>query len=179
LREAALGSDSGTPPLWAGDVTAFEALYDSHHRLVFGIAHRISQNQRTAEDVTQVVFLKLWRARGLFSDGNLAGWLARVTRNYTLDVLRRRHLSDVSLSDEDITATRNTCDPFEAVCLRHAVFEALEQLPREQCEVLELGFFGGLTHVEISRQTGVPLGTVKTRIRCGLQRLGALIAGDL
>ncbi len=76
------------------DAGAFEALYDSYHRLVYGIAARILHDEMAAEDVTQSVFLKLWSAPDAFQGGNFGAWLARVSRNRALDVLRSRALRE-------------------------------------------------------------------------------------
>jgi RNA polymerase sigma-70 factor (ECF subfamily) len=130
-----------------------------------------------AEDITQAVFLKIWSAPSVFRGGNFAAWIARVTRNRAFDVLRSRALrSEDALSDEIPVD-----DAIEDTALAHLnaerVRDAMAQLPREQREPIELGFFGGITHEEIARQTGLPLGTVKTRIRTGLRKLRSALEG--
>jgi RNA polymerase sigma-70 factor (ECF subfamily) len=153
------------------DADAFEALYDAHHRLVYGIALRMLGDASAAEDVTQAVFFKVWSSPELFRSGNFAAWIVRVTRNRALDLLRSR-------------ATRNESELPEALPEREAIEDiafaridaarvraALAALPAEQREPIELGFFGGITHEEISRRSGIPLGTIKTRIRSGLRKL--------
>jgi RNA polymerase sigma-70 factor, ECF subfamily len=161
----------------ARDAGAFETLYDEYHRLVYGIAIRMLGSATAAEDVTQAVFLKVWSSPDLFRGGNFAAWIARVARNRALDVLRSHDaqpkeelsdalpesetLEDVAFADLDASLVRN----------------ALQTLPPEQREPIELGFFGGITHEEIARRTGVPLGTVKTRIRMGLRKLRSALEG--
>jgi RNA polymerase sigma-70 factor (ECF subfamily) len=158
------------------DAAAFEALYDAHHRLVYGIAIRILGDAGAAEDVTQAVFLKIWTAPDRFESGNFAGWIARVARNQALDVLRRKSNSETELSEampnSDLLEEQVFSD-IDAARVR----DALAQLPSEQREPIELGFFNGITHAEIARQTGIPLGTIKTRIRTGLRRLRSSLEG--
>ena len=156
----------------ARDASAFEQLYDTYHRLVYGIALRVLGDRAGAEDVTQAVFLKLWSSPELFRTGNFGAWLARVARNRSLDALRRRMHSDEHV-DADAPAEQAVDDEVLAGLEGAHVRAALEQLPREQREPIELGFFSGLTHEEIAQRTGAPLGTVKTRIRSGLRRLRA------
>jgi RNA polymerase sigma-70 factor (ECF subfamily) len=155
----------------ARDAQALEALYDGYHRLVYGLALRVLTDAGLAEDVTQAVFLKLWSDPHAFRGGNFAAWIARVARNKALDVARSRRLRELS----ELPAPLPAQDAAEDTALTHveaeAVRAALAQLPSEQREPIELGFFGGITHAEIARRTGIPLGTVKTRIRSGLRRL--------
>ncbi len=160
----------------ARDSAAFESLYDAHHRLVYGIAIRILGDTSAAEDVTQAVFLKVWTAPDRFESGNFAGWIARVARNLALDALRRKSRSETELSeampDSDFLEECVFSD-LDAASVRRA----LAQLPPEQREPIELGFFAGITHAEIARRTGIPLGTIKTRIRTGLRQLRNALEG--
>lgn len=162
----------------ARDATAFEALYDAHHRLVYGVAMRMLGDVAAAEDVTQTIFLKIWSAPHLFESGNFAGWLVRMTRNRALDVLRSK-----SYRHEELPETQPADDMLEETAFAHIdagrVRAALEQLPQEQRELIELGFFGGVTHEEMARQSGIPLGTVKTRIRAGLRKLRTSLQGTV
>jgi len=160
----------------ARDAAAFERLYDAYHRLVYGVAMRVLGERSGAEDVTQAVFMKVWNAPEKFASGNLAGWLVRVARNSALDLLRNRSRQPVELPEHSALDDGPEAEVFarlDALSVR----SALEQLPPEQREPIESGFFGGLTHEEIARNSGVPLGTVKTRIRSGLLRLRATLDG--
>lgn len=153
------------------DVAAFEAIYDSYHRLVYGIAVKMLGEPMAAEDLTQAVFLKLWSSPGSFQGGNFSAWISRVARNRALDVLRGRALHGEGALPPDV-AIEGALD--EAVLARldgERVRLALATLPEEQRAPIELGFFGGVTHEEIARRTATPLGTVKTRIRMGLRKL--------
>ncbi len=155
----------------ARDVDAFERLYDGYHRLVFGIALRIAHDAALAEDVTQSIFLTLWSTPEAFRDGNFAAWLSRVSRNRTLDALRSRAARPAAEIPADLPAEGSTETLVFARIDAQRVRGALSALSDEQRTPIELGFFGGITHEEIARRTGIPLGTIKTRIRAGLRRL--------
>lgn len=160
------------------DADAFEALYDAYHRLVYGVAFRMLGDAASAEDVTQAVFLKIWSAPDLFAAGNFAGWIVRITRNRALDVLRSKSRNLGELPEQQ-PATDDLEENAFAAIDANLVRAALKQLPAEQREPIELGFFGGVTHEEIARRTSVPLGTVKTRIRSGLRRLRSVLEGTV
>ncbi|GAC1659760.1 MAG: sigma-70 family RNA polymerase sigma factor [Vulcanimicrobiaceae bacterium] len=159
------------------DAVAFELLYDGYHRLVYGIALRILGDASGAEDVTQAVFLKLWSSPNLFAKGNFGAWIARVARNRSLDIVRSRAVR----SESEMPEAMPVDDALEDVAFAHIDAErvrtALGQLPADQRKAIELGFFGGITHEEIAQQTGIPLGTIKTRIRTGLRKLRMQLDG--
>jgi RNA polymerase sigma-70 factor (ECF subfamily) len=161
----------------ARDADAFEVLYDEYHRLVYGLAIRVLSDPLVAEDVTQAVFLKVWSSPTLFRGGNFAAWIARVTRNRAYDLLRSRAIRDEREIPESLPAEDAIEDTALANVTAERVRGALAQLPPEQRELIELGFFGGVTQEEIARQTGLPLGTIKTRIRTGLRRLRSALEG--
>ena len=160
------------------DASAFEALYDGYHRLVYGVAYRMLGDAASAEDVTQSVFLKVWTSPELFATGNFSGWIVRVARNRALDLLRSKARNydelPAALPDDDALEERAF-----ATLDASRVREALALLPPDQRQPIELGFFGGVTHEEIARRSGVPLGTVKTRIRSGLRRLRSALEGTV
>jgi RNA polymerase sigma-70 factor (ECF subfamily) len=159
------------------DAGAFEALYDGYHRLVYGVALRVLSDPGSAEDVTQAVFLKLWSNPDAFQSGNFGAWLVRVARNRAVDVLRAR----ASRPEGEISEALASEDALEDTALAkldaEEVRRALARLPEEQRKLIELGFFAGATHHEMARTTGLPLGTVKTRIRSGLRRLRSALEG--
>ena len=155
----------------ARDVDAFEQLYDGYHRLVFGIALRIASDAALAEDVTQAIFLKLWSSPDTFREGNFAAWLSRVTRNRTLDAVRSRASRPLEEIPADVPAEASTDATVFARIDAQRVRGALSTLSEEQRTPIELGFFAGITHEEIAQRTGIPLGTIKTRIRTGLRRM--------
>ena len=159
------------------DADAFEALYDEYHRLVYGVALRMLGDASAAEDITQAVFLKVWSAPDLFRSGNFGAWIARVARNRALDVLRSRASHQELELPQSLPETEAIEDAAFARLDRARVHEALDRLPSEQRQPIELGFFDGITHEEIARRTGIPLGTIKTRIRSGLRKLRTALDG--
>ena len=153
------------------DPAAFESLYDGFHRLVFGIAQRMLADPTAAEDLTQAVFLKVWANPDAFRGGNFGAWIARVARNRALDVLRARSARPEAEIPADLGSDHDLDDAVLSKIEGERVRAALTALPEEQRMPIELGFFAGVTHEEIARRTGTPLGTVKTRIRSGLRKL--------
>ncbi len=169
--------------LTAGDISALEVLYDRYSTLVFSVSLRVLYDRQLAEDVTQEVFLRLWRRPQSFdpSRGRLLSWLMSVTRNRAID--ERRKLSRRARSEDpaddplpDRSDADGRDDPQLALALtelRWKVREAMRSLPPAQRQVIELGYFSGLTQVEIADRTGLPLGTVKTRVRLAMNKLRA------
>jgi RNA polymerase sigma-70 factor, ECF subfamily len=161
----------------ARDSDAFEALYDAYHRLVYGVALRLLNDPASAEDVTQAVFLKLWSSPESFREGNFSGWLVRVTRNRALDLVRAR----AAHPQVELPESMPEQDALEDTAFAHlngeSVRRALEQLAEPERMLIQLGFFGGLTHQELARRTDTPLGTVKTRIRSALRKLRTALDG--
>jgi RNA polymerase sigma-70 factor, ECF subfamily len=155
----------------ARDTSAFESLYDAYHRLVFGIGLRMLGDPSMAEDLTQTVFMKIWTAPEAFRGGSFVAWVSRVARNRALDVLRSRAIHPEIEFPADLPLEGALDDDVFARIDSQLVRDALATLPTEQRGLIELGFFGGVTHQELARRTDTPLGTVKTRIRTGLRRL--------
>lgn len=166
----------------ARDETALEALYDRYGGLVYTLALRIVGDRELASEVLQDTFLRCWRRVEQYdaSRGRVAAWLMGVARNRAIDVLRsRQHRSRSEHGAATLPGDPGEPaqpDASDAVALRHAVTSALEALPSSQREVIELAYYGGLTHTEIAERVGAPLGTIKTRMRAGLERLGHLLA---
>ena len=167
--------------LAVGDIAALEQLYDRYSALVFSVSLRVLYDRQLAEDVTQEVFLRLWRRPDSYdpSRGRLLSWLMSVTRNRAIDEHRRlaRRMRTEEQGDQPAFELRETdghADPALAASvadLQRAVRAAMATLPPEQRRVIELAYFGGLTQVEIAERTGVPLGTVKTRARLAMRKL--------
>ena len=167
--------------LAAGELDALEALYDRYSALVFSVGLRVLYDRQLAEDVVQEVFLRLWRRPWSYDAGRgrFVSWLMSVTRNRAID--ERRRLTRRGRLEErsedripELRAPSRYHDPLEEASLaeeRRAVRHQMTRLPPAQRQVLELAYFAGLTQVEISERTGQPLGTVKTRIRLGMQKL--------
>ena len=170
------------------DEEALALLYARYGDIVYGLSLRIVRQVEVAEEVTQETFLRVWRGAHTFQ-GDPSGfrsWLFRIGRNLALDQLRRQAARPrtVTITPEPTddrapldTLADETCDvaaQATARCLRDQVQRALLTLPAEQRQALELAYFGGLTHREIAERTAEPLGTIKTRLRLGLQKLGAI-----
>jgi RNA polymerase sigma-70 factor, ECF subfamily len=156
----------------AGNEAAMAELYDRYSAVVYSVSLRVLGDTGAAEDVLQEVFLQLWRNPDLFdsSRGNLAPWLAVIARNRAIDGLRKRRpesdVEDVLLSVEPDMAG----EADRAIAMTK-VRTLLGGMPSAQRSALEMAYFEGLSHSEISAKTGEPLGTVKTRIRAGLLTL--------
>jgi RNA polymerase sigma-70 factor, ECF subfamily len=161
------------------DVTAFEAVYDGFRRLVYGIAFKMLGDPSAAEDLAQAVFLKVWSSPEAFGGGNFGAWIARVTRNRALDVLRSRATRPETEMPADIPLEGSLDETVFARLDGERVRSALAALPDDQRRPIELGFFGGMTHDEIARRSELPLGTVKTRIRAGLKQLRISLEGSV
>ena len=169
-----------------GDAGSLEALYDRYSALVFSVALRVLSDRGLAEDVVQEVFLQLWRRPDSYdaAHGRFTPWLASVARNRSIDELRRRSRRwRIEAAGEDaaerVASDDRTADPEREAELdeeRAAVRAAMQALPPEQRRVLELAYFGGMTQAEIARHTESPAGTVKTRMRLGMQKLRLLLA---
>src|SRR5215208_7927155 len=165
---------------------ALSKLYDRYSRTVYGVGIKILGDRSSAEEVVQEVFLKVWRASHTFdpSQGSFSTWLYRVTRNVALDLHRKRtsRIRPVPDGDLHIAAARDSSASPEKVVddswLAWRISRALEGLGETQREVIELAYFQGLSQREISRRTGVPLGTIKTRTSSAMKRLRQLLAGE-
>lgn len=168
----------------AQDPFAFAALYDRYSDLVFATALRVLADMQLAEDATQDVFVRLWRRPQSFiaDRGRFIGWLISVTRNRAVDELRsrgrRRRREGPGLEAPDEQASLlipdEREDPQHSVEVREEralVRRALKDLPADQKLALEMAYFGGLTQLEISMMLQEPLGTIKTRVRLGMQKL--------
>jgi RNA polymerase sigma-70 factor (ECF subfamily) len=156
------------------DAQAFDAFYTHHAASVFSLALAILRDQAEAADLTQEVFLLVWRhARSYRPTGSPKSWLLRLTRNRAIDELRRQRRHEphnVAMSADllqTLPAPPASSDPAE----RRAVREALDTLPAMQREALVLAFFHGLSHQEIATHLRTPLGTIKARIRRALHTL--------
>jgi RNA polymerase sigma-70 factor (ECF subfamily) len=155
---------------------ALLALYDRYASRVYALVVRILDDPPAAEEVTQDVFLKLWtRARShLASKGPVLNWLLTIARNAALDRLRlerRRPPPGPMLDPESDGREASGPDGMADEHRWRSLYFAVRSIPAEQREVIELAYYGGLTHSQIAEHLGLPLGTVKTRLRAGIQRL--------
>jgi RNA polymerase sigma-70 factor (ECF subfamily) len=159
---------------------AFEVLYDRHATAAYSLARRICGTRTMADDVVQDAFLSLWRKLAEYDParGELRAWLLRIVHNAAVDRLRRGRIQDGRrMSDEGIADRLEAPDRTDLEVEQREqateVRNALEALPSEQRRVIELAYFDGLTHTQIASLLDMPVGTVKGRMRLGLNKLGA------
>ena len=161
-----------------GDREAFAAFYDAYSPLAFGLIRRVVGDADEAADVLQEVFLELWRSAASYDPrrGTPEAWVTVRARSRGIDrvrsVRRREEMLATPLAEGAATPPADTVVDTEN---RETVHGALGVLPANQREVLELAYFRGLSQSEISRRLGQPLGTVKTRMRLGMERLRSLL----
>lgn len=161
--------------VWAvgsGDESAMATLYDRYSGLVYAVALRVLGDTGAAEDVLQEVFMQLWRNPAAFDSGrgNLGAWLAVIARNRALDGLRKRR-PETDIADVVVSVEPDLAGEAERSRALEKIRGELSAMPAPQRSALEMAYFEGLTHTEIAAKTGEPLGTIKTRIRTGLQAL--------
>ena len=167
--------------LAVNELDALDVLYDRYHRVAFSMAYRVLGDRLAAEDVVQDAFLSVWRqARSFRADrGSARTWLMSIVHHRAIDKLRS-HANMPNFVPLDAVQQRESDAPGTwaevwSSLSGDAVRSALDQLPAEQKKSIELAFFSGYTHVEIAGLMGVPLGTVKGRMRIGLQKLKSML----
>lgn len=169
------------------DPEAFEVLYDRHGGAAYSLAHRIVGDPEAAEDVTQEAFLSIWRSGARFDParGSVRSWTLGVVRNRSIDALRRQagKAPKLDYDDEAAIAAQPAGELTDSEAIRREtarrVRGAMRELPEEQSEVIGLAYFGGFTHSEIARMLSMPLGTVKGRMRLGLEKIRLSLAEGL
>lgn len=164
--------------VYRGQAAAFEVIYDRHADAAFSLAYRMCAQRALAEDVVQEAFLSLWRSGARYDRGrgSVRTWALGIVHNRAIDALRRRtvrergRVDDAGIEERLVAAERTDVEVGRRDEARE-VRDALEQLPDEQSRVIELAYFGGLTHVEIASMLKTPVGTVKGRMRLGLAKM--------
>ncbi len=164
-----------------GDTAALETLYSRYARVVYSFAIRIVGDAQTAEEILQEAFVRTWRQAETFKTvrGNFASWLLSITHNLAIDELRKRQRRPQRVDGADISETlyglvdeaTNVEEAAEASLLRERVAVAMATLPEAQRVAVELAFFNGLSQREIAAHLNEPLGTIKTRLRLGMNKL--------
>ena len=162
----------------AGDPRAFEVLYDRHSGAAFSLAYRMVGNRVTAEDVSQEAFLSIWRSRLRYrSDrGSVRTWVLGIVHHRAIDALRRNLVHERRRATAEGLEERQEAPELTDVEVvrrdeARQVRSAIGTLPSEQSRVVELAYFGGFTHSQIAEMLGAPIGTVKGRMRLGLEKL--------
>jgi RNA polymerase sigma-70 factor, ECF subfamily len=161
-----------------GDARAFELLYDRHGRAAFSLAYRMVGSRVNAEDITQEAFLSIWRSRPRYDQahGSVRTWVLGIVHNRAIDGLRRNLVHDRRRETLDGVEERHEAPErtdLEAARREDArtVRSALSTLPEDQRRTIELAYFGGFSHSQIAELLGEPIGTVKGRMRLGLEKM--------
>ena len=162
----------------AGDPRAFEVLFDRHSGAAFSLAYRMVGNRVTAEDISQEAFLSIWRSRLRYrSDrGSVRTWVLGIVHHRAIDALRRNLVHERRRATAEGLEERQEAPELTDVEVvrrdeARQVRSAIGTLPSEQSRVVELAYFGGFTHSQIAEMLGTPIGTVKGRMRLGLEKL--------
>jgi RNA polymerase sigma-70 factor (ECF subfamily) len=160
----------------SGNQDAMAQLYARYSSVVYAVALRVLGDTAAAEDVLQEIFIQLWRNPGAFDSGrgNLAPWLAVITRNRAVDSLRKRR-PQTEISETTISVEPDLASEADRGRAMEKVRAVLKDMPEAQRSSLEMAYFEGYSHSEIAEKTGEPLGTVKTRIRNGLMLLRKVV----
>jgi len=169
------------------DREALATLYDRYGRRVFALAVRILNDPVGSEEVTQDVFMSVWRRGASYTSkkGKFTTWMFSIAHNRTIDELRKRR-RDRSRENDDIEdhydLKSSDISPADAAVAQSEyakVKAAMDKLPEEQKSMVELSYFKGLTQTEIATKTGQPLGTVKTRMRLALKKLRVALSAEM
>jgi RNA polymerase sigma-70 factor (ECF subfamily) len=182
-----LADEELMPLVGRHDPEAFEVLYDRHGGVAYSLAYRIVGDRAAAEEVTQEAFISVWRSGARFdaARGSVRSWLLSVVRNRAIDFLRSRagKAPKLAFDDDSVLEQRPARERTEEEALqRETAAElrgALGNLPGEQSKVIELAYFGGFSHSEIAQILSLPMGTVKGRMRLGLEKIRGELAEGL
>jgi RNA polymerase sigma-70 factor (ECF subfamily) len=169
-----------------GEVRAFDVIFDRHSGAAFSLAYRMCGRRAMAEDVVQEAFVSLWRSGARYDRGrgSVRSWVLSAVHNRAIDAFRRetvksgRDVRDDNLA-EWLAADDRTDREVERRDEARQVRTALEGLPGEQRQVIELAYFGGFTHTQIAEMLSLPAGTVKGRMRLALSKLRMTLADGI
>jgi RNA polymerase sigma-70 factor, ECF subfamily len=182
-----LADEELMPLIGAKDPGAFEVFYDRHGGVAYSLAYRIVGERGAAEDVTQEAFISIWRSGARYDKarGSVRTWMLGIVRNRAIDFLRSKagRAPKLDFDDDSILEHRPAEGLTDSEALRRETAQevrgALDELPGEQAKVIRLAYFGGFSHSEIAGMLGVPLGTVKGRMRLGLEKIRGELAEGL
>ena len=165
---------------------AFEVFYDRHGGAAYSLAYRIVGERGAAEDVVQEAFISIWRSGARYDRvrGSVRSWMLGIVRNRAIDLLRSRTgRTPLDFDDDAVLEQREAAERTEKEALQRETADevrgAIGELPRDQSKVIELAYFGGFSHSEIARILGLPMGTVKGRMRLGLEKIRGQLAEGL
>jgi RNA polymerase sigma-70 factor, ECF subfamily len=179
-----LADEDLMPLVAAKDSRAFEVFYDRHAGAAFSLAYRIVGDRSSAEDVTQEALISIWRSGARYdrARGSVRAWTLGIVRNRAIDLLRRDagRAPKLAFDSEDLLERRPSDDLTDVEALRREtarqVRGAVSDLPEDQARVISLAYYGGFTHSEISKLLNEPLGTIKGRMRLGMDKIRAVLA---
>ncbi|HEX4465532.1 MAG TPA: sigma-70 family RNA polymerase sigma factor [Solirubrobacterales bacterium] len=182
-----LADEELMPLIGEKDPDAFEVFYDRHGGVAYSLAYRIVGERGAAEDVTQEAFISIWRSGARYdaARGSVRTWMLGIVRNRAIDALRSKagRAPKLDFDDDSILEHRPAAEQTESEALERETAQevrgALGELPGEQAKVIQLAYFGGFSHSEIAGMLGVPLGTVKGRMRLGLEKIRGELAEGL
>jgi RNA polymerase sigma-70 factor (ECF subfamily) len=164
------------------EAVAFEIVLERHADAAFSLAYRMVGRRALAEDVVQEALLSLWRTGARYdrSRGSVRNWILGITHHRAVDALRRDGVrTSKDVSDDGLGERLESPERTDVEVVRRdeaqEVRTALEDLPAEQTRVIELAYFGGFTHTEIATMLDLPIGTVKGRMRLGLEKMRGLL----
>ena len=167
-----------------GEARAFEVIYDRHCGVAFSLAYRMCGTRTAAEDVVQESFLSLWRSGARYdrTRGSVRTWVLGIVHNRAIDSLRRSINHDRrQASDEGIEERFEAPEHTDVEVARRddarEIRAALDELPEDQSRVIELAFYGGYTHTEIAAMLEAPVGTIKGRMRLGMEKMRRTLEG--
>ena len=186
-RAERLADEELMPLVGRKDPEAFEVLFDRHGGAAYSLAYRIVGDRAAAEEVTQEAFISVWRSGARFdaARGSVRSWLLSVVRNRAIDYLRSRagKAPKLTFDDDSVLEQRPAAERTEEEALRRETAGelrgAIGKLPGEQSKVIELAYFGGFSHSEIAQILNLPMGTVKGRMRLGLEKIRGELAEGL
>lgn len=165
----------------AGNESAFEELYDRLSPQVFGLVRRILKDQAQSEEVTQEVFVEAWQQAARYDStrGKAITWLLTLAHRRAVDRVRASQASKDRDLRQGIKEFQASYDDVEETAIQHdesrRVIQALERLSETQRDAIQLAYFGGYTHIEVAELLKIPVGTAKTRIRDGMNKLRDLM----
>jgi RNA polymerase sigma-70 factor (ECF subfamily) len=168
------------------DGEALQTLYDETSRVLYSLAHRVLNDREDAEEVMLDVYQQVWSSADRFdaTRGTVLSWLAVMTRNRAIDRVRQsnvRRTRELSIEEPIEAASDRPAPEMQSILEQQKglVRKAMAELAADQREAIELAFYSGLSHSEVAEALGAPLGTVKTRIRVGMQKLRKALPADL
>ncbi len=187
VKAERLADEELMPLIAERDAEAFEVFYDRHGGVAYSLAYRIVGSRQGAEDVTQEAFISIWRSGARFDStrGSVRSWTLGIVRNRAIDALRRDSgkAPKLDFDDDALLEQRPSEELTEDEVVRRdqaaGVRGALQDLPSDQSKVIQLAYFGGFSHSEIAEMLGMPLGTVKGRMRLGMEKIRMQLAEGL